>query len=948
MTKVHLSRRTRLRFGASMAVIAASLFAAGAAQAQDTDATEVEEIVVTGFRGSLASALSAKREETAIVDSIKAEDIADFPDANLVEAIQRIPGVSIDRDAGEGRTMTVRGLGPDFTRTRINGMEAQATAGGTDSSGGANRGRGFDFNVFASELFNSVTVRKTQSAEIEEGSLGATVDLRTTRPFDYRGRKIGGSIQYGYNDLSEEWDPRFAILLSDTFFDGKLGLLASLAYSERNLLEEGFSAVRWERASDNGGFQNPAALPGGAANAANLYHPRLPRYGQLIHDQKRTGFTGAIQYRPWDTTTFSYDLLYSKLDAKRTENFLESLSLSRTASNGGKPQIDIVSASESNGMLISGVFNDVDVRSEQRYDENETNFTQHTFTIEHEFTPDFSMKAFVGRATSEYDNPIQTTVTLDRQDTDGYAYDFSGNGNTPRIDYGFDVTDPAMWSWRQIGSSVPRSEIRIRPGGVDNVFESLQFDFDWRLNDTFNLKFGYNYKTYESDSFESRRSDETVVPALPVGVTVADISTLLTGFGKNLGQPNGNATSWLIPNLNAVADLFDIYCNCDTGVPGGNFTLTSITNGSARGSNRFIREEDRGYYMQLDFRSELFGLDYRGNLGFRQVNTKLYAEGYSSTGGGTKVHGTNDYDNFLPSLNLSVNATDNFIIRFGAAEVMARPQIGNGLAGTNYLVPTTSLAASGPNFTASIGNVKLEPFQAKTYDLSFEWYFAPESLLSVAFFKKDIDTYIQIIRQDLQYQELTALNPSAFAPALCTGACTPTQVFALTSAVNTEGGPLEGFEISYQQPFSFLPAPFDRFGIQANYTQVKSEIDYCNGTTCATFITEDLVNLSPKAYNATLYYEDDRFSARISASFREGYLQNVPGRNNNALEGKKDTFNLDFASSFKVNDQFAVTFEALNLTDEFNQQWVGDDDRQSTSVYHHTGTSFYFGLKYTF
>ena len=948
MTKVHISRRNRLRFGASMAVIAASLFAAGAAQAQDTAATEVEEIVVTGFRGSLASALAAKREETAIVDSIKAEDIADFPDANLVEAIQRIPGVSIDRDAGEGRTMTVRGLGPDFTRTRINGMEAQATAGGTDSSGGANRGRGFDFNVFASELFNSVTVRKTQSAEVEEGSLGATVDLRTTRPFDFKGMKLGGSVQYGYNDLSEEWDPRVALLYSNTFFDGKVGILGSLAYSERNLLEEGFSAVRWERASDNGGFQNPAALPGGAPNAANLFHPRLPRYGQLIHEQKRTGFTGAIQYRPWDSTTISYDFLYSNLDATRTENFLESLSFSRTASNGGKPQIDIVSAASANGMLISGVFDDVDIRSEQRYDELETTFTQHTFTIEHDFSDDFSMKAFVGRAVSDFVNPIQTTVTLDRQDTDGFSYDFSGNADTPRINYGFDVTNPANWQWRQTGTTVPRSEIRIRPGGVENVFEALQFDFDWRLNDTFNLKFGYNYKTYESDSFESRRADETVVPALPVGVTVANISTLLTGFGKNLGQPAGNDTAWLIPNLNAIAGLFNIYCNCDTGVPGGDFRLTSITNGNARGSNRFIREEDRGYYMQLDFDSTLFGLDYRGNFGFRQVNTKLYAEGYSSTGGGTKVDGYNDYDNFLPSFNLSVNATDNFIVRFGAAEVMARPQIGNGLAGTNYLVPTTSLAASGPNFTATIGNVKLEPFQAKTYDLSFEWYFAPESLLSVAFFKKDIDNYIQIIRQDLQYQQLTLLNPSAFAPALCIGACTPTQVFQLTSAVNTEGGPLEGFEISYQQPFSFLPAPFDRFGIQANYTQVKSEIDYCNNALCTLVVSDDLVNLSPTAYNATLYYEDDRLSARISASYREGYLQNVPGRNGNSLEGKKDTFNLDFASSYKVNDQISMTFEALNLTDEFNQQWVGDDSRQSTSVYHHTGTSYYFGLKYTF
>ncbi|MDP1736178.1 MAG: TonB-dependent receptor [Caulobacter sp.] len=951
MSKVIRSRHSGLRFGASLAVIAYSLTAVGAAQAQDTPAsgdTVVEDVVITGFRGSLASALTAKRQETDIVDAIMAEDIADFPDTNLAEAIQRIPGVSIDRDAGEGRTMTVRGLGPDFTRTRINGMEAQATAGGTDSSGGVNRGRGFDFNVFASELFNSIKVRKTASAEIEEGSLGATVDLRTARPFDYKGFVLGGSLQYGYNDLSQEWDPRFAVLYSDIFMDGRLGVLASLAYSERNLLEEGFSAVRWEQASANGGFQNPAALPGGAANAANLFHPRLPRYGQLIHDQKRLGFTGAIQFRPWDSTTISYDVLYSNLEATRTENFLESLSLSRNASAGGKPQIDIVSASEDNGMLIAGVFDDVDVRSEQRYDELETAFTQHTFTIEHDFSDTFSVKLFVGRAVSDFTNPIQTTVTFDRQNTDGYAYDFTNNRSTPLIDYGFDVADPANWSWRQIGSSVPRSEIRIRPGGVENIFDSLQLDFDWELNDTFTFKFGYNYKSYESDSFESRRSDETVVPALPPGVTIADISTILTGFGNNLGQPGGNATSWVVPNLNAVASLFNIYCNCDTGVPGGDFRLTSITNGNARGSNRFIREEDRAYYLQLDFNSVFAGFDYRGNIGLRGVNTKLYAEGYSSTGGGTKVWGTNEYDDYLPSLNLAVDLTDNLMLRFGAAKVMARPQIGNGLAGTNYLVPTTSLAASGPNFTATIGNVELDPFRATTYDLSLEWYFAPESLLSLAFFRKDIDTYIQIIRQDLQYQQLTALNPTAFAPAFCIGACTPTQTFQLTSAVNTDGGPLEGFEISYQQPFSFLPAPFDNFGIQANYTQVTSEIDYCSNATCTTVVTDDLVNLSPRAFNATLYYEDDRFSARVSAAYREGYLQNVPGRNGNALEGKKDTLSLDAASTFKVNDQMSITLEALNLTDEPNQQWVGDDNRQSTSVYHHTGRQLFFGFRYRF
>ncbi len=995
MSTIIRSRHASLRLGASLAVIAISLAAAGAATAQDSAApaataggdTEVEAVVVTGFRGSLASALSAKRQETAIIDAIKAEDIADFPDANLVEAIQRIPGVSIDRDAGEGRTMTVRGLGPDFTRTRINGMEAQATTGGTDSSGGANRGRGFDFNVFASELFNSVTIRKTGSAEVEEGSLGATVDLRTSRPFDYSGFKLGGSLQYGYNDLSQEWDPRAALLISNTFFDGKVGVLASVAYSERSLYEEGFSSVRWERATDNGGFcsplgfapQNPTnsgstgssaancatGVPRPAntaanntayttANQASVFIPRLPRYGRLVHEQDRLGFTGAIQYRPNDSTLLSLDVLYSDLNATRQENFLESLSFSRNAASAGKTQIGVVDAFvDAKGQLARGTFNNVDVRSEQRSDELETKFTQYTLTLEQDLGDDFSFRAFLGRAESDFSNPIQTTVTLDRQNIQGYSWDFTGHNSTPLINYGFDVANPANWGWRDatLGTAtaaLPRSEIRMRPNGVLTTFDAAQLDFEWRATDWLTWKFGYNYKKFDSDSFEFRRTDETVVPVLPVGTTVANISQILTGFGRNLGAPGGNATQWVVPNLNAIAALFNINCNCNTGVTGGDFRLTSITNGNARGGNRFISEEDRGFYLQADFRTDILDMPLRGNLGFRQVSTNLYAEGYSSTGGGTRVYGSHKYDDTLPSLNLALEVTDKFTVRFGASKMMARPQIGNTLAGTNYLVPTTSLAASGPNFTASIGNVDLNPFMAKTYDLSFEWYFAPESLLSIAFFKKDIDSYIQIIRQDLQYQELTTINPVAFAPGFCTGACSPTQVFQLTRAVNTDGGPLTGFEISYQQPFSFLPAPFDKFGVQANYTRVKSEIDYCNDALCLTTLTDDLVNLSPSAYNATLYYEDDRFSARVSAAYREGYLQNVPGRNSNTNEGKLETFNVDAAASYKFNDQLSFTFEGLNLTDEFNRQWVGDDSRQSTSVYHHTGRQMNFGLKYTF
>ena len=240
-----------------LTTLAACIFAMGAAQAQTAP---IEAVVVTGFRASLESALNKKREDSGIVDVIKAEDIAKFPDTNLAESLQRIPGVVIDRDAGEGRNITVRGLGLDFTRVRINGVEALATTGGTDSSGGNNRSRGFDFNVFASELFNSITVRKSASADVDEGSLGATVDLQTSRPFDFKGFTAIASLKGRYNDIAGKTDPRGAFLVSNTFADRKVGVLLSAAYSKRQIFEEGFSTVRWDNGPSSGGWCAPTGV----------------------------------------------------------------------------------------------------------------------------------------------------------------------------------------------------------------------------------------------------------------------------------------------------------------------------------------------------------------------------------------------------------------------------------------------------------------------------------------------------------------------------------------------------------------------------------------------------------------------------------------------------------------------------------------------------------------
>src|ERR1700738_4102131 len=243
------------RYAVPVAAAVAAILAAhsGAARAADeaqgpqaaAPVISLQEVIVTGYRKSLNAALDLKRDAVGSVDQIVAEDIAAFPELNLAESIQRIPGVSIQRDAGEGREISVRGLGPQFTRVRINGMEALTTVSTSDAAGGTNRDRSFDFNVFASELFNNITVHKTSSADIDEGSLGATVDLRTARPFDYNGFTAVMGAKEDYNDLAGTLMPRYSGLISNTWADGMFGALVSAAYTKRAIVDDGSGTVRW-------------------------------------------------------------------------------------------------------------------------------------------------------------------------------------------------------------------------------------------------------------------------------------------------------------------------------------------------------------------------------------------------------------------------------------------------------------------------------------------------------------------------------------------------------------------------------------------------------------------------------------------------------------------------------------------------------------------------------
>ncbi|HXF80622.1 MAG TPA: TonB-dependent receptor [Usitatibacter sp.] len=964
----------------ALAAVAAHAQQPAPAQPPGSQPGSKESITVTGYRASLESALNAKRQENSIVDVIKAEDIAKFPDTNLAESLQRVPGVALDRDAGEGRNITVRGLGPDFTRVRINGIEALATTGGTDSSGGNNRTRGFDFNVFPSELFSTLTVRKSSSADVDEGSLGATVDLATPHPFDFRDLTATVAFKERYNDLSKTTDPRVAFLASNTYFDRKVGVLLSGAYSKRRLYEEGFGSVRWDNGPSSGGWcapvgvtpanpsnstattcgpsaQGVARLPGTpdaiaaytAASDPKNFHPRLPRYGRLTHDQDRTGFAGSLQVRPGPATTVTADFLYSKLNATRHEDWLEALSFSRTAGQGGKPQTSVVSTAYGpNGALLYGTYNGVDIRAESRFDELHTTFTQPTLYVEHEFSEWLKGTARVGRAESKFRNPVQTTTTLDALNVNGYGIDFRGNDRLPSIVYPFDVTVvnpltiigvPQVASGTQ-PSTIPNttsSEIRIRPQGSNNKIDVANAELAWEASPgRLTIRGGPDYKKYAFDTFEFRRvnqNDTIFAPTVPVSSLV----TQLTGFGSELAMPGSVPRNWVIPDLNAIVQAYNIYCNClQSGPAGGpgDFTLSSITNGNARGNNRAVTETDRGGYAQADFSYPVGEMGLRGNFGVRYVQTRQVASGFQATGGGTQVTVENTYNDFLPALNLALELNRDMVVRFAAAKVMARPQLAN-------LTPGGSISTTG-NLAISVGNPFLKPFRAKTIDTAFEWYFQKNALLSVGLFYKDIDTYIQSLVASVPYNQ-TGL-PLSLLPSNFTG----TEVFAVTTPVNTTGGNLSGYEINFQYPFTFLPWWGRNFGTLLNYTYVKSKINYLVSPTSAATIQDDLLNLSPKSWNATLYYDDGRrFSARVSAAYRQAYLQRVPGQNNNDVEGKNSTLNVDASVSYRVNKNVELTLEGVNLTNEVNDQFTSRA-RNSSVVYSVTGREYLAGIRVNF
>jgi iron complex outermembrane receptor protein len=898
---------------------------------------ELAEVVITGFRRSLSAALMRKQRATGQVDAIVADDIADFPDLNLAESLQRIPGVAINRVNGEGSQITVRGLSGLYTRVRVNGMEARAAVG---NSNGDNTGRNFDFNLFASELFNSIVVHKTASADLEEGSLGAVVDLNTARAFNY---KEGFTFLAGatgvYNDLSDTIRPRLTGLIAYRDPAGVWGATASAAYTRVRLDTVSTDTVQWQKAafrSVNGVVCADTPADPGCLEVADAFHPRIPRYGQNVTTGDRLGLTGGIQFRPTDTTEVRLDALYATYPNRTEQRRLFPLI------RGNEGTMDISNYTLrafpdrfglGNDSLIAANVDNAWIRSEHVRLDAEARFHQIGLGIDQQITDKFRLEAFAGTSRSRSGLPHDTTVNYDNRAYNGYRFDFA-NDETPLLAFnGPDVNDPATFV-------VP--ELRDRVGSSKSGFDTLELNLRYDLFDELKLAAGVNYKRATLDTRASNR-DGTVC-----ALGLYDCDTNDDGTDDVLGPPGdpaltttfdypgeagaGSTTRWASPTIDGWVDTL------------GYYNAPLVLN---QGGTNKVKENNLGYYLQA--RGEVLlgvgDMRLQYDAGARYVETRQSSSGYASGLWVTVDRPT--YRDLLPSANTALWLTEEVVVRLAAAKVMVRPSLAD-------LSPGGTVDSFA--YLVNFQNPNLDPTRATALDAAAEWYFGDGSLLSLAVFYKDLESFP--IRQSrrgtfastgLPRETVQPLSPADVSGPGAEGTCgDPAGCWDISALTNGPGSTVKGLEVGFQAPFRVfyggLPVVLRDMGILANYTYVDSSADY---DFFGNPVTERLLGLSNGSYNATLYYDDSRFNARLSLAYRSDALVGGPNSQGNLWTYNESETRLDFSSGYDVNDHFKLSLEALNLTDTPASQRV-DVDAERRGTFNRFGRTVLLGARVSY
>ncbi|HQS96365.1 TonB-dependent receptor [Novosphingobium sp. 17-62-19] len=838
------------------------------------------EIVVAGYRESLARAEQIKKAATGSVDVILAQDIAAFPDQNLAEALQRIPGVTISRDSGEGRQISLRGLGPDFTRTQLNGMEVLTnTSTGLDSRGTFSRTRAFDYSIFASELFNQVTVEKSYTAQQDEGGIGGTVGLRTAKPFDYDGSTVVVSAKGQFNQHTKKLTPRVVGLISGQA--GDFGGLLSVAYSKADTVEFGYRNWNWSQIN----FRAPNVGPAIPADVRNLlvnargadrvWNSRAQTYATWFNQRERLGVTGALQYHPDDKTDVTLDVLYGRLTNNRETYALGAAGTNNVSANDitGTQVLTGVTINKFNSITAAS-FTGVDMRTEARDTLDTTDFWQVALGAKHSLTDTVHADLHAGWSRSTFQSGYQQAQI----EAVGKGYSFSGlDTETPRNAYDFDITDGSAWDLFQAES---------RDDRMVSEFFNVKGELAWDVSDSSTLKAGGGYKVFENSASQRRRvNNYDGRPGLP------DVPTTV------LSRPS--VTPYAVADVAATMQLLGL-------------TAPLTAANTTVGSDFELKEKSIAAFAQYNLDTSMGDVGVRANIGVRYYRTTLESLGTALVGTTlTPVSITNRYDGFLPAANLALDVTPSIVVRVSANRNLNRPALSDMRAAA-----TINVANFGG--TISAGNPNLTPFIADSVEGSFEYYDGKRGSFAVGLFYKKMKSFITTETTPVPY------NTTGFPVSLLLPGQDPAILYNYTRPVNGEGASIKGVEIAAKRDFDFLPAPFDRLGMVANVT-------FADGTTdvvySGTSVTLPLLDLSKVSSNATLYYDTPVWGGRASAAMRSKYRRGSGG-NGNIGEYFTPTTNIDASAYVNVNENLRLTLEAVNITDQNIIQYADKDAKR--------------------
>ncbi|MDQ8180257.1 TonB-dependent receptor [Pelagicoccus sp. SDUM812005] len=875
----------------------------------DDGVFELDAYVVESYSDSLRESIHAKRDSTEVADMVLSEDIGKFPDSNVAEALQRITGVQINRTDGEGSYVAVRGVEPDLNLVMIDG--AIASSGGFE--------RAFDFSTLSSDLVSGLRVIKSQSADLVEGGVGAVIKVQTPNPLNFKSdRTIRFSTEGSYSSMTSDWSPKYTGLYSQTFAEGKLGALFSFSYEDR--------AQRTDQVGTNGWVR--LAVPGEQDN----FIPRFVNVSSNFTEQKRTGLTGAVQYRPSENLEFILKLRSNEYETSQERNGFNTRPLENNLSgfvfNEDNTAISYSGPSFNYGALPIQTYNvrlstsdsAVLTAKWKASDRVDVDFGYDVSSSENDSNPNGLVDVRYYLA-NDPDEGIRRTVS--------YAMN---PGGVPEISMVGDTTDSSNWTFRQYNLNR-----NISTTDTKAVYADLDFDTGGNL---FNL-FETGLRLSTQEAAKPYQAGERYVN---LGLPIPDDAVVPFPVDDFLGDVDGDIyREWMVVDQErAVEVLYE----SGNEFPGLDDLTENLQNQGA------IEEKVTAAYAKMNFSHYFRETSLTGNFGVRFARTDITVDGYGQNGDGVWVPSQvkRSYNDLLPSFTFVAKPKQDLILRFAGASVMTRPKLQD-------LSISRSVQPERVPPSINNGNPYLDPYRADTLDLSAEWYIDESSLLSVALFYKDIESLIATGTEDVIFEEYMAPGTALI----------PGEEVRLTSPANMPGDTLEGFELNFQKQFKNMAAPFNNMGVNANYTYTKSGLGVRNEA----FVDQDaaledgtyptsaytlypLAGNSKHSYNLGAFYENEKFFLRLAYNWRDRYLSNALGFQNTP-EFTEEYGQWDGRFSWTINEFVTFNLDGINLTDETNYSFyalqLGANNPDSTerfSSYQQTGRKVNASFSFAF